>query len=255
MLFRSRNYTLAVKNALPKSALNPNGTGVLDGQVKAHIPFEKRKELEQYVGGPYILHYNPDGSADVLEISRKDGMLDAIRYSFKAPSPWLDALNSVVGWIGAGHTRYNINFAPKNFVVDSLTNAWNMGGGMMGPLAAPKYLSMVAAKVLTNGLGKAYQVAIHHTEGDLGSQKVMLNMAEKDPFVRDMLEMIRVGGKTVYIDSMSLKANIQALQNLNPHWVVTKWEQFQAMKDVWSTMFELTSRTRSEEHTSELQSH
>jgi hypothetical protein len=68
-------------------------------------------------------------------------------------------------------------------------------------------------------------------------------MAKEDPFVRDMMEMIKVGGKTVYIDSMSLKSNIEVLKNLNPHWVITKWEQFQALVDTWSTMFELTSRT------------
>jgi len=240
-----RNYTLAIKNALPKSKENPNGTGILDGQIKAHIPYAERQsaKLEQYKGGPYIFHYNSDGSIDVLEISPKDGMLEAIRYSFRKPNPLLDAMNSIVGWIGANHTRFNYDFAPKNFVTDTMTNAWNMGGGMMGPLAAPKYLGMVAGKVLTNGLGKAYQVALYHTEGDLGSQQVMLNMAKEDPFMRDMMEMIKVGGKTVYIDSMSLKANIQTLKNLNPHWVITKWEQFQALVDTWSTMFELTSRT------------
>ena len=75
------------------------------------------------------------------------------------------------------------------------------------------------------------------------SQKIMADMAKKDPFVRDMLEMITVGGKTVYIHSMSLKANTETLKNLNPSWLITKKEQFEALIDTWSTMFELTSRT------------
>lgn len=240
-----RNLTQAIKNALPKSDKNPNGTGVILGAVREHIPFEKRDivDMSKYKGGANIFHYNDDGSIDILQVGEKH-ILDAIRYSFKNERPLWDLANDVTGWIGAQHTRYNINFAPKNFVTDMFTNAWNIGGGMMGPLSAPKYISLVAGRVLQNGLGKAWEVALLNENGDKQSQQMMINSAKKDPFVRDMLELIKFGGKTAYIESFSIKKNVEKLRELKSKgWVARGKESIDAFLDTWSGMFELTSRT------------
>jgi hypothetical protein len=240
-----RNLTQAVMNALPKSKLNPNGTGVILGEIRAHIPYAERDttDMTKYKGGTNIFHYNEDGSVDILGINEPH-ILEAIRYSFKNERPLWDLANDITGWIGAQHTRYNINFAPKNFVVDLFTNAWNMGGGRMGPLSAPKYIGLVAGRVLQNGLGKAWEVALLNENGDKQSQQLMANSAKKDPFVRDMLELIKFGGKTAYIQSFSIKKNVEKLQELKSKgWVARSKESIDAFLDTWSGMFELTSRT------------
>ena len=240
-----RNFSQSIKNALPKSAKNPNGTGIIDGEIVEHIPFTAREtvDLSKYKGGANIFHYNEDGSIDILRINNPK-LLNAVRYSFKEEKPLWDLANDVTGWIGAQHTRYNINFAPKNFVVDMFTNAWNMGGGKMGPLSAPKYIGLMAARVLQNGLGKAWEVALLNEKGDKQSQQLMINSAKKDPFVRDMLEMIKFGGKTAYIESFSIKNNTEKLRKLkNKNWVAGTKESIDAFLDTWSGMFELTSRT------------
>jgi hypothetical protein len=240
-----RNYTQSIKNAVKKNKDNPNGTGVIDGEVVKHIPYVDREtvDLTEFKGGANIFHYNSDGSIDVIRIYEPK-MLDALRYAFKEESPLLDLANDVTGWVGAQHTRYNINFAPKNFVTDMFTNAWNMGGGMMGPLAAPKYIGLVAIRVLQNGLGKAWEVALLSEKGDTQSQQLMINSAKKDPFVRDMLELIRFGGKTAYIESFSIKNNTEKLRRLEKrNWVADTKEGLDALLDSWSGMFELTGRT------------
>jgi hypothetical protein len=240
-----RNYTQAIKNALPSEKKNPDGTGIILGKVVDHIPFEERSNanLEKYKGGANIFHYNADGSIDILQVSEPE-ILNALRYSFKQDKPLLDLANDVTGWIGAQHTRYNFNFAPKNFVTDMFTNAWNMGGGMMGPLSAPKYIGVVAARVLQNGLGKAWDIALLNEKGDPKSQQRMNDSAKKDPFVRDMLEMIQFGGKTAYIESFSIKNNTEKLRALkSKNWVIRGKEGLDAFLDTWSGMFELTSRT------------
>jgi hypothetical protein len=240
-----RNFTQAIKNALPKEKDNPDGTGIILGKVVEHIPFEERSNanLEKYKGGANIFHYNADGSIDILQVSEPE-ILNALRYSFKQDKPLLDLANDVTGWIGAQHTRYNFNFAPKNFVTDMFTNAWNMGGGMMGPLSAPKYIGVVAARVLQNGLGKAWDIALLNEKGDPKSQQRMNDSAKKDPFVRDMLEMIQFGGKTAYIESFSIKNNTEKLRALkSKNWVIRGKEGLDAFLDTWSGMFELTSRT------------
>jgi peptidyl-tRNA hydrolase len=240
-----RNLTQSIKNALPKSDKNPNGTGIILGSVREHIPFASRDKVDmsQYKGGANIFHYNDDGSIDILQVGEKN-ILEAIRYSFKHERPLWDLANDITGWIGAQHTRYNINFAPKNFVVDMFTNAWNIGGGRMGPLSAPKYIGMVAGRVLQNGLGKAWEVALLNEKGDTRSQQMMINSAKKDPFVRDMLELIKFGGKTAYIESFSIKKNMEKLRDLKTKgWVARSKESIDAFLDTWSGMFELTSRT------------
>jgi hypothetical protein len=240
-----RNLTQSIKNALPKSKDNPNGTGIILGSVREHIPFAERDKVDmsQYKGGANIFHYNDDGSIDILQVGEKN-ILEAIRYSFKNERPLWDLANDITGWIGAQHTRYNINFAPKNFVVDMFTNAWNIGGGRMGPLSAPKYIGMVAGRVLQNGLGKAWEVALLNEKGDTRSQQMMINSAKKDPFVRDMLELIKFGGKTAYIESFSIKKNMEKLRDLKTKgWIASTKESIDAFLDTWSGMFELTSRT------------
>jgi len=240
-----RNYTQAIKNALPSEKKNPDGTGIILGKVVDHISFEERSNanLEKYKGGANIFHYNADGSIDILQVSEPE-ILNALRYSFKQDKPLLDLANDVTGWIGAQHTRYNFNFAPKNFVTDMFTNAWNMGGGMMGPLSAPKYIGVVAARVLQNGLGKAWDIALLNEKGDPKSQQRMNDSAKKDPFVRDMLEMIQFGGKTAYIESFSIRNNTEKLRALkNKSWIASTKESVDALLDTWSGMFELTSRT------------
>ena len=240
-----RNYTQSIKNALsadPK--YNPNGTGILRGVVHKNIKFEDRgvANLQEFKGGQYIFHYNEDGSIDILKVTDPK-QLQALRYSFKDSNIMLQAANNITSWIGSTHTRYNLNFAPKNFVVDALTNAWNIGGGKLGPLKSAAYLKDVAYQVSKNGLGKALEVAIYHEKGDPASQKRLDDMAKKDPFVQAMLEMIQFGGKTTYVENFSLKGNLEKLKSLKRGRVLQTKDHIEAMLDSWNGMFEFTSRT------------
>jgi hypothetical protein len=124
------------------------------------------------------------------------------------------------------------------------TNAWNIGGGNMGPLSAAKYIGLVAGRVMQNGLGKAWEIAVLSEKGDKQSQQLMSNGEKKDPFVRDMLELIKFGGKTAYIQSFSIKQNMEKMRELkNKSWMANTKESIDSFLDAWSGMFELTSRT------------
>ena len=241
-----RNYTQSIKNSLEKSALNPNGTGVIPGKVVKNIKFEERNtvDLSEFKGGANIFHYNPDGSIDILRISDPK-ILNALRYTFRDASPLLDFSNAVTGFFGAMHTRYNYNFAPLNFVRDTLTNAWTIGASrQMGPIAAAQYLGSVSAQIVKNGLGKAMHVALLEEKGDAASKKMLLDAAQ-DPFVRDMLEYLRFGGKTTYLQGFSLKSNLEQLSKntIGRSRIVTNLEDAGRLIDTWNNMFEFTGRT------------
>jgi hypothetical protein len=240
-----RNYTQSIKNALsadPK--LNPGGTGILRGSVYKNIKFEDRgvANLQEFKGGQYIFHYNEDGSIDILKVTDPK-LLQALRYSFKDSNIMWQLANNVTAFFGSMHTRYNLNFAPKNFLVDALTNAWNIGGGKLGPLKSAAYIKDIAYQVSKNGFGIALEVAIYHEKGDLASEKRLADMADKDPFVKAMLEMIQIGGKTIFVESFSLKANLEKLKSLKRNRILRTKDSIEAMLDSWNGMFELTSRT------------
>jgi hypothetical protein len=240
-----RNYMQSIKNAVKPNKYNPTGTGVIeDGEVVAHIEFAERNtvDLTEFKGDSNIFVYNPDGSIDIVKI-RDPKLIDALRYSFRDAAPTLDMLNSVTGFFGAMHTRYNYNFAPLNFVRDSLTNAWTMGAEL-GPMKSAQYIKTISAMVVKNGLGKAMEVAILHEKGDPVSARMLADLASKDPFVRDMVEYLRRGGKTTYLESFSLKSSLHDLNTgLGKRRILDNVEKFNKFVDVWNDMFEFTSRT------------
>jgi hypothetical protein len=241
-----RNYTQAIKNALKPNKYNPTGTDILPGEVVNTIKFEERNttDMSKYKGGANIFHYNADGSVDIIRI-RDPKILNALRYTFRDASPLLDLANSITGFFGAMHTRYNYNFAPLNFVRDTLTNAWTIGASrQMGPIAAAQYLGSVSAQIVKNGLGKAMHVALLEEKGDAASKKMLLDAAQ-DPFVRDMLEYLRFGGKTTYLQGFSLKSNLEQLSKntIGRSKIVTNLEDAGRLIDTWNNMFEFTGRT------------
>ena len=239
-----RNYMQSIKNAVKANKLNPTGTGVIDGEVAKHIKFEERNtvDLSEFKGGSNIFVYNDDGSIDIIRI-KDPKILNALRYSFREAAPMWDMANAVTGFFGAMHTRYNYNFAPLNFVRDALTNAWTIGAGRLGPMKSAAYIKQISSAVVKNGLGKGMEVAILHEKGDPVSQRILADMAAKDPFVKDMLEYLRFGGKTTYLESFSLKSSLHDLNTkLGKRRIMDNVDSFNEFVDVWNNMFEFTSR-------------
>jgi hypothetical protein len=234
-----KDYTQAIKNAVE--------AGLIPGDVVDNIKFAERNvaNLAKYKGAnsTYLFHYNEDGSIDIIKINDLN-VLRALRYSFRDASPMLEMANAVTGFFGATHTRFNYNFAPLNFVRDALTNAWNIGTSrQLGPAKALAYITNISTQVAKNGLGKAMEVALLHEKGDPTSMRILAQRAKNDPYTRDLLEYLRFGGKTVYMEGFSLSSNLQALnKGLNQSRIVATYEGFTRLIDSWNNMFEFSSR-------------
>jgi len=239
-----RDLTQTVKNLLPESKLNPNGQGHLEGNVALHIPFEERDsvDLSQYKGETTIFHYNDDGSIDILVVSDPK-MRNAIRRSYKRINPLIELANKITGGIGMLHTRYNYQFAPLNFVRDALTNAFTIGAEM-GPREAARFLTAVATQVSAkNGLYKAMQVAVLYDKGDEKSIKTLEAMKKRDPYMKDMIEMIEQGGLVSYLQGLGLKSNfIELHKSIGKSGIITKIDDLNKFVDTWTDMFEIASR-------------
>lgn len=237
-----RHYTQSIYNAVTEKL-------VPKGEIIGHVTFMERESnpsvMDRYKGANKgtIFHYNHDGSIDIIRIGDPK-LLDAMRQTFKADSPITDFANTVTGFFGAMHTRYNYNFAPLNFVRDSLTNAWNIGAsGDMGPAEAAKYIKYVSAAVAKNGLGKAWQVARLHERADSKSRTELAALAQKDPFVKDMLEMMQYGGKTTYLEGLSVLSALEKLEkSVNRTITLKTGESITNFFDAYNYAFEFTSR-------------
>jgi hypothetical protein len=238
-----KDLTQSIKNSLAKDKLlNPHGQGILQGRVVKHISFEDRQNKEIIDSLPRentVFHYNEDGSIDVLEINQKT-LREAIRRTYKDSNPLVDMANSVTSKLGQLHTRYNYNFAPLNYVRDTLTNAWALGAEM-GPLQAAKFIGQVSSKVAQGSLYKAWKVAALYESKNF---KQIEALAKTDPIIQEMVEFIEEGGMVEYLQGISLKSNMQRLnKEIGRSKVMRTADQFNKYVDIWTDMFELSSRS------------
>jgi hypothetical protein len=238
-----KDLTQAIKNSLAKNdKLNPNGQGLLTGFVRENLTYAERRDnnkIKELKGETTILHYNEDGSVDVLIVQQRE-LREAIRRTYKDTSPIVDYANRATSFLGALHTRYNYNFAPMNFVRDALTNAFTMSAEM-GPAEAARYIKAIASRSLQGGMVKAMNIAAAYGRGDTVA---LAKMKKSDPIAADMIEFIERGGMVSYLQGLSIKSNFESLQKeLGRSGIVRKKEQLDKFIDIWTDMFELSSRS------------
>jgi hypothetical protein len=223
--------TLSVKNAIDKKLLN--------GRKLKKVKFEDRyKVADDEVltrGENTFFHYNPDGSIDIYAIDDPK-IREAIRRSYRASQPLLDALNNTTSLMGQFHTRYNVAFAPMNFIRDTLTNAFTMGAEMgVGTVGA------VASKVSQGGLVRAFKVSRLYKNGKFDEIE---KLAKTDPYIRAMYEYIQQGGKVSYVSGIGAQSQFEQMQKtLGRKGIATTKAEIDGVIDIWTNMFEFASRT------------
>ena len=234
-----KDLTQSIKNAITK---DEKGNQLLAGHIKKTLSFADRRnsdELKKLKGESTIFHYNSDGSVDVLVVNNRHER-EAIRRTYQDTNPIVDMANKATSFLGALHTRYNYNFAPMNFVRDALTNAFTMSADM-GPAEAARYIKAIAGRSMQGGMTKAINISVAYEKGDMAALE---RMKKTDPIAADMIEFIERGGMVSYLQGLSIKSNLQSLQKeLGRSGIVRKKEQFDKFIDVWTDMFELSSRS------------
>jgi hypothetical protein len=235
-----KDVTLAIKNAVTDK--------LLYGEVvEKGVPFADRQRVlyEKYRGPNFIYHYNADGTVDVILLSDKD-QREAIKRTYEESQPLIDALNWTTSKMGQFHTRYNIAFAPMNFVRDGLTHAF-MLGAEFGPMAAAQYIGSISARVATGGLYKAGKVSKLYADGNIEAIKAM---AKRDPYVAAMYEYLETGGKISYLSGISSKSQqIELQKDLSSGNASKALKAVNKVFDIYNDMFELSARTAAYEIT------
>jgi predicted transcriptional regulator len=230
-----RDVTQAIRNMLEQK--------LIAGKIltKKPIPFaDREKELDspKYKGDDKIYHYRPDGSVEVFQITDRK-MLESIRRVYREKSPFIDMANRITSGIGQSHTRYNPAFHPYNFIRDILTNAFTLGAEM-GPEKSLAFLGQVSTRVAHGGMMKAAKISKMYAEGNVAGIKAL---AEKDPFSANILEYLEEGGRISYVQGLAIRGQIDELvRDVNRGKWVRQKEKIDKWVDIWTDMFELTSR-------------
>jgi hypothetical protein len=223
--------TLAVKNAIDKK--------LLSGKKIATIQFKDRYKVGEDntlpTGENTFFHYNPDGSIDIYSIDNTK-LREAIRRTYRTSQPLIDAANNITSLMGQFHTRYNVAFAPMNFIRDTLTNAFTIGAEM-----GPSTVGAVASKVAQGGLARAIKVANLYRKGEFGAIE---KLGEKDPYIKAMYEYIQLGGKVSYVSGIGAESQFQQMQqNLGRKKIAAAKSDIDGVIDIWTNSFEFASRT------------
>lgn len=220
-----------------KNAINQK---LIAGRKVKTIKFEDRYKMDadqtlKAKGETTFFHYNPDGSIEIYEISDKR-LREAIRRTYRTSQPLLDAANNITSFIGQLHTRYNVAFAPMNFIRDTLTNSFTMGAEM-----GPGVIGAVASKVAQGGFRRAMKVSRLYKNGKFDE---IAKLGEKDPYIKAMYEYIQLGGKVSYVQGVGIQSQFEQLQeNIGRKGIATTKEQIDGVIDLWGNMFEFASRT------------
>lgn len=247
-----KDVTQAIYNAVNDGTLQGRTMKFkdADGKEKDYISFEDRADdniLAQLKGETKVFHYMPDGKVAVIQIDDKN-QREAIRRSYRETNPLLDSLvsmgNLLTGTLGQLHTRYNIAFAPVNFVRDVLTNAFTLGAEL-GPKEAFRYIGAVASGVAQGGMLKTTNFARLYSQGKTSTLEALAN-SDKTGYYRDLLDYIKTGGKVSYIAGIAPKGQYQEFfKGVGGNRILNTKDKVDRYFDMWIDTFELSARVAS----------
>lgn len=236
-----QGLTLAIKNAV-NSGMIKGITGDKDKRLK--IKFEDRYkgdvDVAKLRGANAIFHYEPDGTITIIKIDDPQ-LREAIRRTYRDANPVVSVLNSATSFFGQMHTRYNISFAPANFLIDGLTNTFNIASKEGWGVGASYLKQLIGQQVLHGGLYKAGKFSAMYTAKKFGEIE---RLAKTDPDFRDLNDYVNAGGKVSYIRSLTAEGLAEDFEaDVKGTNVFVKGKKgVDKVVDVWSDSFELASR-------------
>ena len=238
-----------------KALYNLAKTELIDGKIEKIVPFADRYKLKEdselynlMNRQNVFLHYMPNGEVAVISV-KDEKLRNSLRKTIKNNSPLLDTLQTITSGMGQMHTRFNIAFAPKNFIRDMLANAFNISVDM-SPGAASNYVGAIANYISSNGLIKSGRVAKAFYEGGADPAKnpkiKALLAKDKSGHVKDLVDYLQNGGDIAYVRSFTAKGQFSDLLDKNQRGpqgtVLNTLEGITKLFDVYQAGFEFTSR-------------
>jgi hypothetical protein len=230
-----KDLTLSIKNAVLD--------GILAGDAKVNIPFADRylksDALKPTLGETKVLHYEEDGSITVISLTDRV-QREAIRRTYEKSDPFWDAANVVTSLIGQTHTRFNVSFAPMNFVRDALTNAFTLGA-KFGPQKSTQLIAEISRLASTKMFASG-QVGYYLANNKIDELSA-LEKADKSGFITDAITYLKKGGRVAHMQGLSARSQLEDIsKKIGRNGILKTTDEVVKLFDYWSDTFELTSR-------------
>jgi hypothetical protein len=221
------------------------------GKFVENITFEQQfddKVNEELKRSPNnIFVRKTDGSIDIYKIE-DDKILNAIKKPYQSPpegsiteavNTGFEYLNKVTSLMGQGHTRYNLSFAPIDFIRNTLGYT-GIFSAEYGPKTAAKLINAIATSVvMENGFAKTVNYSIAFANGNDAKLKAL---AAKDPYYKDM-DRYYEGGRVAYIQALNYDDTLKDIaRSVDKSGLIKTKEQVDKFFDAYLDMFELTTR-------------
>lgn len=241
----------AMRNGLREissATVNAINDKLLPGTATQVIKFEDRHNFEPDVEQKTIFHYEPNGDIRIVKIGEAP-LAEAIKGTFKKSNPLVDTVGTITSFMGKTHTRYNLSFAPVDFVRNVLTNAALMGADQ-GVTSAAKYIANIAGAVATGGLRKSWVAGSLYETGNLDELKRLAGgnapyeqLNSKQQFYRDTLDYIQRGGKISYLKGISSKTLQEEVESqMSKFGFLKEPKTVENFLNKYTDMFELATR-------------
>lgn len=247
-----KDVSAALFHMVKPNKYNQKGQGLINAEVNTIVPFEDRYKfnkdanIKQLASRENVFfHYMKNGDIAIIEM-KDNALRDAIRKTYRQSNPIIDKLNILTNRIGQGHTRFNLAFAPKNFIRDALANAYNLSADY-SPAVAGRYLSAIGSNVYRVGLLNAGRVASAFKDGgaDPARNPKMRALVDADTtgFTAALAEYLQHGGDISYISSLTTTGQFKDFTKINMGGKgAATTKAITGVFDTWGAMFEFTSR-------------
>ena len=253
--------TQAVKNAVtykwsykPKGAKRAISKPLIQGSVQTFTAEDRIKNPDQISSAlknakDKIVNYNQDGSIDIISVKDRD-LLEGIKGTYNESSfidsvPILNKIPTLTSWVGQMHTRFNLAFAPLNFVRDTLTNAAIISSEM-GAKKSAEFLHRMSQQIYKVGLRKTYKISNKFANTrDIAGIRAYIEAENKkgNTYPADMWDFLTQGGAVSYRQAITdLKANQEMRDQIAIKGIKKTANAVKGFFDGYMSTFELSAR-------------
>ena len=232
----------AIRNAIKQGIIKDNP------KLRVVVPFEERyKGFDQikYQNNEWFVYYRPDGALEFYKLT-DPRQRDAIRRSYAADpltGAWR-AISTVNTFISKNFTRWNLSFAPKDFVRNVFFAA-GIFGMEMGPKKIAEFVLRTTSRIASNSMRKGWKMWKLHEAGNLAE---MQRLSATDPFYKSAYEYLSKGGAVTYVQQFAGEGRLtNVLENYTKSELDKKFsnakDALNLFLDTWVQSFEMTVRT------------
>jgi hypothetical protein len=253
--------TQAVKNAVtykwsykPKGAKRAISKPLIEGSVQTFTAEDRIKNPDQISSAlknakDKIVNYNQDGSMDIISVKDRD-LLEGIKGTYNENSfidsvPILNKIPTLTSWVGQMHTRWNLAFAPLNFVRDTLTNAAIISSEM-GAKRSAEFLHRMSQQIYKVGLRKTYIISNKFANTrDIAGIRAYIEAENKkgNTYPADMWDFLTQGGAVSYRQAITdLRANQEMRDQIAIKGIKKTANAVKGFFDGYMSTFELSAR-------------